>query len=112
MALRAETGISRFNEAHERTRAFIKVQDGCQSYCSYCVVPLVRGPLRSKRPEDVVEEVRHLLQTGYREIVFTGIHIGMYGRDLNGWNLVQLLKEVLKLPGEYRLRLSSIETLK
>lgn len=101
----------RFNEAHERTRAFIKVQDGCQSYCSYCVVPLVRGPLRSKRPEDVVEEVRHLLQTGYREIVFTGIHIGMYGRDLNGWNLVQLLKEVLKLPGEYRLRLSSIETL-
>ncbi|MGI6488800.1 MAG: tRNA (N(6)-L-threonylcarbamoyladenosine(37)-C(2))-methylthiotransferase MtaB [Syntrophomonadaceae bacterium] len=101
----------RFDEAHERTRAFIKVQDGCQSCCSYCIVPRVRGPLRSKRPEDVIEEARHLLQMGYRELVFTGIHTGMYGRDIDGWNLVQLLKEVLKLPGEYRLRLSSIETL-
>lgn len=95
---------------HERTRAFIKIQDGCQSFCSYCIVPYARGPVRSKRPEDVLSEVKQLLSLGYKEIVFTGIHTGMYGIDLKSWDLVRLLKFILdKLDGEYRLRLSSIE---
>lgn len=95
---------------HERTRAFIKIQDGCQSFCSYCIVPYARGPVRSKRPEDVLSEVKQLLSLGYKEIVFTGIHTGMYGIDLKNWDLVRLLKFILdEVNGEYRLRLSSIE---
>ncbi|MBO8159150.1 tRNA (N(6)-L-threonylcarbamoyladenosine(37)-C(2))-methylthiotransferase MtaB [Thermosyntropha sp.] len=97
---------------HERTRAFIKIQDGCQSFCSYCIVPYARGPVRSKLPEVVLSEVRQLIDLGYKEIVFTGIHTGMYGIDLKGWNLGSLLKFILdEVKGEYRIRLSSIEPL-
>lgn len=101
-----------YSHIHERTRAFIKIQDGCQSYCSYCIVPFARGPVRSKLPGDVVNEVRQLVEIGYREIVFTGIHSGQYGMDLVGWNLSRLLREVLEeVPGNYRLRTGSIEPL-
>lgn len=97
---------------HERTRAFVKIQDGCQSFCSYCIVPYARGPVRSKMPPDVLAEVKQLLKLGYRELVFTGIHTGMYGADLPGWDLVRLLKFILaEAEGDYRIRLSSIEPL-
>ncbi len=96
----------------QRTRAFVKVQDGCQSFCSYCIVPYARGPVRSKLPEDVLHEVRQLINMDYREIVLTGIHTGMYGLDLDGWNLYKLIHLILdEAGGDYRIRLSSLEPL-
>lgn len=93
-----------------RSRAFVKIQDGCESFCSYCIVPHVRGPLRSKRPEDVWAELEQLLALGYHEMVLTGIHTGHYGADLPGWDLARLLAMLLRrLPDDCRLRLSSIE---
>ncbi|MGE5390824.1 MAG: tRNA (N(6)-L-threonylcarbamoyladenosine(37)-C(2))-methylthiotransferase MtaB [Deltaproteobacteria bacterium] len=101
-----------YSNIHERTRAFVKIQDGCQSYCSYCIVPFVRGPVRSKLPNDVIKEVRQLVELGYQEIVFTGIHCGLYGMDVEGWDLSRLLRSVLdKVPGSYRIRTGSIEPL-
>lgn len=101
-----------YQHLHERSRAFVKIQDGCQSFCSYCIVPFARGPVRSKRPEDVLREIAQLVDLGYREIVLTGIHTGFYGIDLNDWDLYRLLTEILKqVKGEYRLRLSSLEPL-
>ncbi|HHY20110.1 MAG TPA: tRNA (N(6)-L-threonylcarbamoyladenosine(37)-C(2))-methylthiotransferase MtaB [Firmicutes bacterium] len=95
---------------HERTRAYVKIQDGCDNFCSYCKIPYSRGRIRSRLPESILEEVANLASSGTKEIIFTGIHIGAYGRDLEGWNLARILKEALKIPG-YRLRLSSIEPL-
>jgi len=101
-----------YSQQHERTRAFIKIQDGCQSFCSYCIVPYTRGPVRSKMPADVVTEVRQLLLLGYKEMVLTGVHTGMYGVDLGEWNLAKLLRLILdQVDGDYRIRLSSIEPL-
>lgn len=99
-----------YSQLHERTRAFVKIQDGCQSYCSYCIVPYARGPVRSKSPEDVLEEIGQLLDLGYKEIVLTGIHSGFYGIDIEGWDLHRLLDLIFdRFPGDYRIRLSSIE---
>lgn len=99
-----------FTAPHERTRGFIKIQDGCQSFCSYCIVPFARGHLQSKSPGDVLAEFRHMLNLGYQEIVLTGIHTGMYGADLPGWDLTRLLDNLLASnSGEFRIRLSSIE---
>ncbi len=93
-----------------RTRAFLKIQDGCDQYCAYCIIPYARGPLRSLRPELVRERIEQLLETGYREIVLTGIHTSAYGRDLaDGIDLAVLLRMLSSLPGEFRLRLSSVE---
>jgi len=92
------------------TRAFLKVQEGCDAYCSYCIVPYVRGRSRSRPPKAVLEEARRLVDSGHREIVVTGIHVGLYGRDLvTGSTLVDLLCSMEKIPGLDRLRLSSIE---
>lgn len=99
-----------YSHQHLRTRAFVKIQDGCQSFCSYCIVPFVRGRVRSKRPEDVVAEMVQLISLGYKEIVLTGIHTGLYGLDLDGWDLERLLEHILaEVDGVYRIRLSSIE---
>ncbi len=92
-----------------RTRGFLKIQEGCNQNCSYCVVPLVRGPLRSLEPGDVVLRARELVASGCREIVLTGIHLGLYGTDLDNATLPSLLKELESIPGLLRLRLSSIE---
>ncbi len=93
-----------------RTRATLKVQDGCQQFCSYCIIPYARGPERSRPIPEVVQEAQSLVKAGFKEIVVTGIHVGSYGRDLPGRpDLVQLLEEVLQVPGLERLRLSSIE---
>ena len=90
------------------TRAFVKIQDGCNAFCTYCIIPYARGGLRSKRPELVIKEVTDLVNKGYNEIVLTGIHTGRYGRELNT-NLEELLRELVKIKGIYRIRLSSIE---
>ncbi len=91
-----------------RTRAFVKIQDGCENYCSYCVIPFVRGRCRSKEMSKVLEEIKHLTDNGYKEIVLTGIHTGSYGVDL-GIKFSHLLKEILKNKDLKHLRISSIE---
>ena len=97
--------ISKF-ENH--TRAFVKIQDGCNAFCSYCIIPYVRGRIRSKAFDDVVNEVSKLVKEGYKEIVLTGIHTGRYGMDINS-SLEELLETLVKIPNIYRIRLSSIE---
>lgn len=95
-----------------RTRAFLKVQEGCREFCTYCIVPYARGPLRSRAPEKVLEEARALVAAGHRELVLTGTHLGLYGQDLPGGpDLAGLLRKLSDLPGLVRLRLSSIEPL-
>lgn len=91
-----------------RTRAFVKIQDGCENFCSYCIIPFVRGKCRSKDKNKVIEEVEKLVKNKYYEIVLTGIHTGNYGVDLNT-NFSSLLKEIVKIDGLKRLRISSIE---
>ncbi len=91
-----------------RTRAFVKIQDGCENFCSYCIIPFVRGQCRSKEKDKVIEEVTSLVNNGYQEIVLTGIHTGNYGTDLNT-NFASLLKELVNIPKLKRLRISSIE---
>ena len=90
------------------TRAFVKIQDGCNAFCSYCIIPYARGRVRSKKPTDVINEVTKLVEDGYKEIVLTGIHTGRYGIDINT-SLEELLEKLVKIPGIYRIRLSSIE---
>jgi threonylcarbamoyladenosine tRNA methylthiotransferase MtaB len=93
-----------------RTRGFLKIQDGCDNQCSYCIVPIARGGSRSAAPHDVESEFNLLVESGCREVVLTGIHIGTYGSDLgNGINLTELLKKLMLSKGETRIRLSSIE---
>lgn len=92
----------------EHTRAFIKVQDGCNQFCSYCIIPYARGRVRSRKPEHVVKEVERLAANGYKEIVLTGIHLSSYGTDL-GDNLLHLIQEVHKIDGIERIRLGSLE---
>ncbi len=90
------------------TRAFVKIQDGCNAFCSYCIIPYTRGGIRSKNEDDVIREVSNLVKEGYKEIVLTGIHTGKYGMDIDT-NLENLLRKLVKIPNLYRLRLSSIE---
>ena len=97
------------NSFGSKTRAFVKIQDGCENYCTYCIIPSVRGKCRSKDKAKVIEEVTNLVNNGYKEIVLTGIHTGHYGVDLDT-SFADLLKELVKIPNLYRLRISSIET--
>ena len=90
------------------TRAFVKIQDGCNAFCAYCAIPYARGGIRSKDFDKVIDEVTNLVNNGYKEIVLTGIHTGRYGIDKHT-NLEKLLKELVKIPGVFRIRLSSIE---
>ena len=93
-----------------RTRAVIKIEDGCDQYCSYCIIPYARGPVRSRKPGNAVAEVRRLVAAGVKEVVLTGIHLGAYGKDLGAeMNLVELVKMLLPIAGLERIRLSSIE---
>lgn len=98
-----------FIEKYEnRTRAFIKIQDGCENFCSYCIIPFVRGKCRSKDFNTVLEEIRKVVENGFKEVVLTGIHTGNYGVDINT-NFASLLREIVKIDGLQRLRISSIE---
>ena len=71
----------KINKSEEHSRVFVKIQDGCDRYCTYCIIPYVRGNLRSRKPEDVVEEIKEIAANGYREVVITGIHLSSYGKD-------------------------------
>jgi len=95
----------------DHTRAFIKVQDGCNQFCSYCIIPYTRGRVRSRRPEDVEQEVLALTANGYQEIVLTGIHLSSYGVDFEGENIdfLYLIKRLHALDGVKRLRFGSLE---
>lgn len=93
-----------------RTRPFLKIQDGCDSFCSYCIVPHARGPSRSLPVESVIRHVDHLRESGFYEVVLTGIHLGAYGTDLSpASNLCSLLKNILQATGIQRIRMSSLE---
>lgn len=91
-----------------RTRAFVKIQDGCDNFCSYCIIPFVRGKCRSKDKDKVISEINDLVSNGYQEVVLTGIHTGNYGYDKD-YDFADLLSEVVKIKGLKRLRISSIE---
>lgn len=96
----------------DHTRAFIKVQDGCNQFCSYCIIPYTRGRVRSRRPEDIEHEVRGIAEAGYKEIVLTGIHLSSYGvdfKDEQQENLLTLIQRLDQIPGIERLRLGSLE---
>jgi len=95
--------------SHEKTRAFIKIQDGCDQFCSYCIIPYARGRSRSRLPAHVVEEVRALNRGGYREVVLTGIHLGSYGKDLGDFGLLDLLRVLHEETDIERIRLGSLE---
>ena len=90
------------------TRGFVKIQDGCNAFCTYCIIPYTRGRIRSKNFSHVIEEVTNLVNNGYKEIVLTGIHTGKYGIDI-GSSLEKLLYALVEIPNIYRIRLSSIE---
>ena len=92
----------------EHTRAYLKVQDGCNQFCSYCIIPYVRGRVRSRRKEEVLEEVLRLTKNGYQEFVLTGIHLSSYGVDCED-NLLELIKAVHEIEGVKRIRLGSLE---
>lgn len=92
-----------------RTRAFVKIQDGCDRYCSYCIIPYARGPVRSREADRVVEEVKRLAGKGFAEVVLTGIHVASYGKDLKETTLLELINRINSLEGIHRIRLSSLE---
>jgi threonylcarbamoyladenosine tRNA methylthiotransferase MtaB len=98
-------------ELMDHSRAFVKVQEGCNESCTFCVIPQTRGPSRSRRPEHVISQVKDLVRAGYAEIVLTGVHVGDYGLDLAERErlLPALVRNILRLPGVERFRLSSIE---
>ena len=111
--LDAPTGISGLSQ---RSRAYVKIQDGCLLRCSYCIIPYVRPQMYSRPPEHVVDEVRRMIHRGYREVVLTGVHLGHFGVDFNRgkpkseWvRLANLVRELVELDGDFRIRLSSIE---
>ena len=93
----------------EHTRAYIKIQDGCNQFCSYCIIPYARGRVRSRAEEDILQEVRGIVAAGYREIVLTGIHISSYGLDRGGPELLQLIRKLHEIDGLKRIRLGSLE---
>lgn len=97
------------NKIADHTRAFIKIQDGCNQFCSYCIIPYTRGRVRSRKPEEIMEEIKGLVDRGYREVVLTGIHLSSYGLDLDGITLLDLMVKIDKIQGLERLRLGSLE---
>ncbi len=97
------------NKTAEHTRAYVKVQDGCNQFCSYCIIPYTRGRVRSRRSQDVYDEVIRLAKAGYREIVLTGIHLSSYGVDLESENLLTLIEKIHEIEGIERIRLGSLE---
>lgn len=94
----------------EKTRATVKVQDGCNNFCTYCLIPFARGRIRSRKKENVIEEVKKIAEKGIKEIVITGIHIASYGKDFdNNYRLIDLLEDLDKIDGIERIRLGSLE---
>ncbi len=92
-----------------RTRAFVKIQDGCNQFCSYCIIPYARGPIRSREFGDIEQEVRKLASAGFKEVVLTGIHVASYGKDLKRESLGEVIDKISLIEGIERIRLSSLE---
>lgn len=92
-----------------KTRAYIKIQEGCNQFCSYCIIPYARGPIRSRNLKDIIEETKRLSEAGFKEIILTGIHVASYGKGLGPLTLLDVIEEVAKVDGIERIRLSSIE---
>lgn len=92
-----------------KTRAFVKIQDGCNNFCTYCIIPYTRGNVRSKERAIVLEEVKELVQNGHKEIVLTGIHTGNYGAEFENYDFAYLLNDLIQIKGLERIRISSIE---
>ena len=101
-----DLNIDRF----KNTRAFLKIQDGCNNFCTYCIIPYARGRVRSRKKESVLNQAQRLVDNGYVEIVLTGIHTAGYGEDLDDYSFYELLVDLVKIKGLKRLRISSIET--
>ncbi|MBS4536880.1 tRNA (N(6)-L-threonylcarbamoyladenosine(37)-C(2))-methylthiotransferase MtaB [Clostridium sp. D2Q-11] len=97
------------NSIQENTRAYIKIQEGCNQFCSYCIIPYARGPIRSRELKNIINEAKALVEKGFKEIVLTGIHVASYGKDLGDNRLIDVIEEVHKIEGLKRIRLSSIE---
>lgn len=96
----------------EKTRAVIKVQDGCDRFCSYCIIPYARGRVRSRKPENILKEINKIAEKGIKEVVITGIHVASYGKDFKEeYKLIDLLEDINKIDGIERIRLGSIEPL-
>ena len=94
----------------EHTRAFVKVQDGCNQFCSYCIIPYARGRVRSRRMENVIAEIKRLAESGIQEVVLTGIHLSSYGREIDGEShLIELIEAIHPIDGISRIRLGSLE---
>ncbi len=93
----------------DRTRAYIKIEDGCESKCTYCIIPYARGKIRSKAPEEVICEVSHFVKKGCREIVLTGIETASYGKDLDGYTFADLLCDINAIEGDFTIRLGSLD---
>ncbi|GIV46071.1 MAG: tRNA (N(6)-L-threonylcarbamoyladenosine(37)-C(2))-methylthiotransferase MtaB [Ignavibacterium sp.] len=101
-------GKANSTEADSRTRAFFKIQDGCDYKCSFCTIPLARGKSRSMNPDEVLSEFKSLVDEGYKEIIFTGVNVGDYGKNFDT-NLYHLLLKMIDVEGDFRIRISSIE---
>lgn len=93
----------------EHTRAYIKIQDGCNQFCTYCIIPYARGRVRSRKKEDIIEEIKGLVKRGYKEVVLTGIHISSYGTDFGQASLLDLVQSIHDIEGLHRIRLGSLE---
>ena len=96
-------------EYAEKTRAFVKIEDGCNEFCTYCIIPFARGPVRSRKLENIVKEVEFLAQKGFCEVVLTGIHLASYGKDLKNVSLSDVICAAAEVPGISRIRLGSLE---
>ncbi|MCX7694558.1 MAG: tRNA (N(6)-L-threonylcarbamoyladenosine(37)-C(2))-methylthiotransferase MtaB [Caloramator sp.] len=93
----------------DKTRAFLKIQDGCDRFCSYCLIPYARGPVRSKKFETIIEEVNKLVDNGYKEIILSGIHVASYGKDIGNVTLVDVIERLNEIKGLERIRIGSVE---
>lgn len=98
-------------ETYGKTRAFLKIQEGCDRFCTYCIIPYTRGPVRSRALDDIIAEVKSLVKNGYKEVVLTGIHVASYGKDLENITLLDVIKSISKIDGIERIRTSSVEPL-
>ena len=99
------------SEVRDRARALVKIQDGCDRFCSYCIIPFTRGPVRSRKLENIKEEVIRIVKNGYKEVVLTGIHVASYGKDSGDISLIDVIESIAEIDGLERIRTSSVEPL-
>lgn len=97
------------NEIKSKTRAYVKIQDGCNQFCSYCIIPYARGPIRSRDKQSIINEAKRLGQAGFKELVLTGIHVASYGKDLKNIDLIEVIQGISEIDEIERIRLSSVE---